>query len=760
MKSKLVIFVVLLLECLNSAAQENPGYQKFSAALKLFLAEMPPASRFYSDVNGEKRIAVIIEFEKGSDEDLLKKSGISIRTILGDIATADIVLDKLNDIASLNEIKRIELPLLFVRTDTSMRKFTTVDKVLRGDVPLDKAYSGKNVVIGIIDDGIDITHPDFYDSTGNLKVVSLWNMDRNGVPPTGFGYGTEWSRDTMKYFKNQYKQGSFTNRDMENLLGFCFHGTPVAGLAAGNNGVAPGAEIVGVALTALVDTLLRSDRILDAIKYIYSKAASQGKKCVINMSLGVMDGGPHDGKTLVERAIDNFCDEHPDDLLVCTSAGNNGNTWKHWGGFPIHRDSSYCFFFSSYTASLYFSIPKQFSNSLALSFTDSKPSYIFANNILPDNILGQTPFYNITSLINNGQPVSYRTYLQNGSLSSTFTIAASHYNNDYDEVVVKVREHTSNGSNFDHHLYRFIWKGQGSVHAWFPFLNLHPRFIQGQNPLPNDSTFRLSDNEFTTVIPTHAFSVLSSGAYNIRSCYVNKKNHVVDQYSKCRTTYFTSHGPTLDGRIKPDVLTPGENVIAPRKRFDNFFDFEFILDSSRLMFGGTSASSPITAGIAALVWEKFPGISRQEMITRIKSSTYFDSWCSTWGNQPNNVAGWGKADAFKALTGFSSDPETYCTPADVCIAPPPPPPPPVIDDQIKVYPNPASDIVFIEYISNTPIEAHVYDSYGRLAQQASLPARTIRSASVLDVAKLSSGVYFIKLEGMSVKMVRKIVISH
>ncbi len=760
MKNKLVIFVVLLLECLNSTGQENTGYQKFSAALKLFLAEMPSTSKFYNDQNGEKRISVIIELEKGSNESLLKKSGIDIRTKMGDIATADIVLDKINEAAKLNEIKKIELPLLFIRTDTLMKKLTSVDKVLRGDLPLNKAYTGKNVIIGIIDDGIDITHPDFYDSSGNLRVLSLWNMDRVSTPPAGFTYGTEWSRDTLNYFKNRYKQGSLTNRDMENLLGYCFHGTPVAGLAAGNNGVAPGAEIVGVALTAFADTLLRSDRILDAIKYIYSKAQSREKKCIINISLGVMDGGPHDGKTLVERAIDNFCDEHPD-LLVCTSAGNNGNTWKHWGGFPIHRDSSYCFFYCAYAGSLYFTVPKQFSNSLSLSFTDSKPSYIFASNILPDTILGQTPFYNISALINNGQPATFRTYLPNGSSSSAFSITASHYNNEYDEVIARVQEYTSVAGNFDPHLYRFIWKGQGTVHAWFPFFNLHPRFIQGQNPYPNDSTFRLSDNEFTTVIPTHAFSVLSSGAYNLRSCYINIKNKEVNQYTKCRTAYFTSHGPTLDGRIKPDVITPGDNVLSARKRFDSFFDHEFILDTNRLMFGGTSASSPITAGISALVWEKFPGLQRQEVINKIKASTYFDSWCSMWGNKPNNVAGWGKADAFNALTGVSSDPGIFCSPADVCKPPvDPPPPPTVINNQIKVYPNPTSDLLFIEYLSNTSITATIYDSYGRLIQQAVLPSRTIRSASPLDVLKLPSGIYFIKLEGKAIRVVRKIIISH
>ena len=64
---------------------------------------------------------------------------------------------------------------------------------------------------------------------------------------------------------------------MQKLFGFSFHGTSVTSLAAGNNGVAIDADIVCVALTAFIDTILRSDRVIDGIAYIYSIAKSENK---------------------------------------------------------------------------------------------------------------------------------------------------------------------------------------------------------------------------------------------------------------------------------------------------------------------------------------------------------------------------------------------------------------------------------------------------------------------------------------------------
>ncbi|HEX2630807.1 MAG TPA: S8/S53 family peptidase, partial [Chitinophagaceae bacterium] len=611
---------------------------------------------------------------------------------------------------------------------------------------------------GIIDDGIDITHPEFLDASGKTRLKALWNMDRaGGTPPAGYWYGHDWSPDSINGNISGYNSGFITRFDMQRKFGYSFHGTPVTGLAAGKNGIAPGADIVSVALTAFGDTILHSNRIIDAIAYIYSKAQEADKKCVVNISLGLMDGGPHDGKTMVERAIDEFCEGKPD-ILVCVSAGNNGNTWKHWGGVPIHADSSFGFFKCAYSAPLYFSIPKQYSNTLRISLTDSKLKDQAAPNYHRDSIFAQTPYLLISDLIQNG-PVTINTLLPNGSPSSRLTFTAAHANDDYDELIVNVSELTSSSSNFDFHLYRFIWKGTGTVHAWFPFFNLHPAFVFTQNPYPNDPTYRSCDNEYTTIIPSHAYSVLSTGAYNVRNCYVNIQGNVVNQYPKCQLTYFTSHGPTADGRIKPDIINPGENVLAPKTRMDTFLGHEFILSDSWESFGGTSASSPITAGMAALIWEAHPDFVRDSIMGRIKNNTYTDTHTNTNGPVPNNVAGNGKADVFKALTGITTSYQSICDQWLVCVSTnnPPTNPPVTNPNFFKVFPNPNNGILYVFYRSEVHLRVAFYNSIGQLVKLEWLQAGE-NLYKQIDLQHLATGPYYMKVSERDESFTEKILI--
>lgn len=741
-------------------AQESEGYGKLGASLKLLLSNASPQSRFLSNKNGQQFLSVFIETDQPSSILILRKKGYSLRTTTGTISTADIPLSGIYDLANMPVVKRIELPLLLRKTDTIMKRFTTVEEVLNGRQPLDRKYTGNNILIGIIDDGADISHPEFYDEQGKIRIKHLWNMDNESLPhPQGFTYGKEWKADSLEYLGKLFNQKKIGIYPIQMLVGYSGHGTSVTSLAAGNNGVAPGAEIVTVALTAFADTLLRSDRVIDGIAYIYGIAQQEKKKCIINISLGTMSGGPHDGKTLLEKAIDNFCYEHPD-LLVCASAGNNGNDWKHWGGFPINKDSSFCFFTCVGQASLYFSIPKNDSKNLRISVGESPFGSYSSPGISRDSVFYQTPFLNIDSLINSPAPATFKSYYRNGKLSSDITFTASHYDQDYDELIITPSEHTSTNTIIDNHLYRFIVKGNGTVHAWYPFLNLHPLFFFNQNPYPTDSTFHNTDNDFSTIIPSNAFTVLSSGAYNLRTCFVNIHNKVVTEYEKCRTTYFTSHGPTLDGRIKPDILSPGDNVFAARSRFNDYFDYDFIVDTNTVSFGGTSASSPITAGVAALIWEKFPEFSRDDVIQLIKASANFDSYSATWGAQPNNVAGWGKIDAFNALTGLRVFDSTLCVEQDVCRTKPG-----AIDtlplepaNHFNIFPNPVYENATIDYASDKPIKYFVFDASGRLMKAVSLPASS-GTTNMLDMKPYAHGIYFIKITGWQKPVIKKIMVG-
>lgn len=756
--------IILLLCCATLlVAQPVTSVEKIGASLKTVLAQPVIDPLFAADNSGGNLISVQFETADPATCYTLAKKGYPIRTIMGAIATADLTPRMIYELSEHPSVKRIELPLLLRKTDTTMRRLSTVKQVLEGRSPLPGSYTGKGIVIGIIDDGFDISHPDFFDEKKQTRFQSIWSMrfSRN-APPEGFTYGHEWTADSINFYAQWFNRGITDIRQMQQYFGFSMHGTPVASIAAGNNGVATNATLVGVCVSPTKEDFLRSDKIIDGIAYIYGVARKQNKKCIINISLGIMDGAPHDGKSLLEKAIDAFCILHPD-LLVCVAAGNNGNSFKHWGGFPIRADSSYGIFRNAGKSSMYFSIPKANRGTISIAVHESQLGDVAEPNTGSSAVFYKTGYIRVDSLIQMATPVTFTSRLPSGKLASYISLSAAPYNDDYDELVLTVdlRAGIQEASLYEH-VYRYILKGTGTVHAWYPFANMHPLLLTSGDPLINDPSFHSTDNAYTTNIPSHAFTVLTSGAYNIRTCYVNIHNRVVQQYERCQTAYFTSHGPTQDGRVKPDVLSPGDNLLAARSRYDLYFGYENIIDTNTVMFGGTSAASPVTAGIAALLWEKFPDYTREQIVQQIIASARFDVFSAAMGPMPNTVAGWGKTDAFAALTGERLIIDNSCSASDKCstqVVDPVDPALPVVDNTVMVFPNPVADVLHLQYTTSRQAQYAVFDVTGRLLFSGIMPASTSGNTVTLNCRSLASGVYFLKITGLEKTITRKIMVS-
>jgi subtilisin family serine protease len=233
------------------------------------------------------------------------------------------------------------------------------------DIKADKVWSidrstklfggttGKNVIVGIIDTGIDFGHPVFRDPiTNDTRILRIWDMglsprpsEKSPLPSllTGGGtYGVEYSDDDLnEHLALKYGapvNGKVRHRDCAG------HGTHVASIAAGNGseggfkyiGVAPEADIIAVKMIELeedpVDSTgaaVESLKLLkDAVTYLINTAQDFGRPLVINMSLGY-DLGPHDGLTEEERFL---ADTFPDTVAgrACVvAAGNEGAIANH-----------------------------------------------------------------------------------------------------------------------------------------------------------------------------------------------------------------------------------------------------------------------------------------------------------------------------------------------------------------------------------------------------------------------------------------------
>ncbi len=113
--------------------------------------------------------------------------------------------------------------------------------------------------------------------------------------------------------------------------------------------------------------------------------------------------------------------------------------------------------------------------------------------------------------------------------------------------------------------------------------------IQVVNSLGNDG----SDSWYYLSAPSDGDSVLGIGAVDANGNYAS----------------FSSHGPSYDGRVKPDVVAQGENayVVDP-------YSGEFTFGS------GTSFSCPIMAGMVACLWQANPSLNNKQIADAIRRS--------------------------------------------------------------------------------------------------------------------------------------------
>ena len=273
--------------------------------------------------------------------------GVTVRTVTSSgVMTARVPLVKMNAVASLAEVRRVEAA-------KSVRKMMDVSKGLTGlDVPADMRPTdgtphtgGANVIVGVLDTGLDFRHADFRNADGTTRVRALWDQADygNGNPPSAtLNYGYAYSQAAVQACLDGVPGSYCAQRDPDG------HGTHVAGTAAGNGratgagypqykfaGIAPDAELVIVKFD--FDGSRNSDAaIVDGIKWIFDQAAAAGKPAVINLSLGT-DYGPHDGSTLEERGIGDLTGAGK---IVVAAAGNPGRSsdspnlslWGH----PLH----------------------------------------------------------------------------------------------------------------------------------------------------------------------------------------------------------------------------------------------------------------------------------------------------------------------------------------------------------------------------------------------------------------------------------------
>lgn len=242
------------------------------------------------------RTVVFIYCDEDAQLDHLIEYGICINQSRGSVRTAFLPIESLDRLSEEPAIWRIK----------PSRYFKALMDVAPGKVNLPQFktvnnLSGKGVIIGIVDTGIDSKHPAFQG-----RILRIWDQTLPGAGVSEGGYGIELTGNQLS-----------TSIDTEG------HGTHVAGIAAGADptygGVAPEAELL------IVKSDLQDAHIADGIRYIFRVAEELGRPAVVNLSLGG-HADAHDGTDSLSQIIDA---ESGPGRIVCCAAGNEGNDNIH-----------------------------------------------------------------------------------------------------------------------------------------------------------------------------------------------------------------------------------------------------------------------------------------------------------------------------------------------------------------------------------------------------------------------------------------------
>ncbi|MDF2438061.1 MAG: hypothetical protein K0Q95_2437 [Bacteroidota bacterium] len=630
-------------------------------------------------------------FVKGNTltvKQLCESSGGALRYSSGDISVIRIPLCSLKHVIDTKSIIRVEAynqrmqPL-----NDTMAIQTNVVQVQNGAAPLTQGYDGSGVIVGIIDTGIDFTHPDFKDSTGKSRIINLWDqtLPVASNTPSLYSYGQEWTNI-------QIDSGLAS---AHNDLAFAGHGTHVAGIAVGNGlatgnykGVAPKADIIVVAFDFNNGG---PTNMIDAVNYIYDKALALGKPCVINASLGDYYGS-HDGRDLQAQMINSILNTQSGRAFV-SAAGNAGNYPYHLG-YNVTTDTNFTFL-SGQPA--YIQI---WADTADLKYVDFS---IGADQLSPYSFRGRLPFSDISThlgvlkedtLYNNGNRIG-RILSYGDSIAGTYSMEFMIY---------------PDSTNYK---WRLMTTGNGKFDAWS--FDLYSGTLPPATFMTDSIFYKKPDTDKTVVSSFNCLdNVVSVANYTNRHHYVDYNgNLAINTSTIAGARHITSSlGPTRDGRIKPDISAPGDNTVAAVVLsmapgiIANYPD-ALAQGGYHVRDGGTSHASPCVAGVAALYLQKNPTAFAMQVKDAIINCPKIDSF--TGSALPDNAWGYGKVDAFGALlcslTGV--DENNFSA------------------QEFKIYPNPSASGTQL-YINLSGVDLKnknlikVYDSIGKLVKTISI----------------------------------------
>ena len=291
-KNSFLFILVLAFYSTVTAQEKNSSNTHLSPKTKLLIASYPEnitkaqlQDYVTHNIGGKTYLSALIKMNTKQTPSSFEALGVTVGTQAGNIWTVQIPVENVKAFTQLNTIEYIELDEPISLNLDSVVRTTRADSV-HGGINLAMPFTGKDVVVGVVDIGFDYTHPTLYDSLGNTyRVKRVWEQRKSGTPPTSYSYGNEIV-DSLSMFAAQTDNSTNT------------HGMHVVGITSGSGrksnatsnhkfqGMAFESDIVFVGITPDSTEWKNTgvSSIVDGINYVYQYAATVGKPAVVNLS--------------------------------------------------------------------------------------------------------------------------------------------------------------------------------------------------------------------------------------------------------------------------------------------------------------------------------------------------------------------------------------------------------------------------------------------------------------------------------------------